>query len=201
MLAKAGKGGEACFTKKENATLAQRLKILDWYHQNGRNQSKTAQHFDKMYPNLKIKQPLVSSWVKNEARWREEWASRGESSHTSKRPCQTEHPEITEMMDLWIAKAMGDNLLINGELLRQKWTHFADMAGVPQDERLRLSNGWLTRLKARNDLKHYKRHGEAASVGPEAVENERKRIKELIESSGYQLKDIFNMDETGLFYA
>ncbi|KAG2354181.1 hypothetical protein BDR07DRAFT_1382449 [Suillus spraguei] len=45
------------FTKKENATLAQHIKILDWYHANGENQSKTAKHFDAVYPNLKIKQP------------------------------------------------------------------------------------------------------------------------------------------------
>ncbi|KAF8221434.1 hypothetical protein L208DRAFT_1095729, partial [Tricholoma matsutake] len=61
------------FTKKENATLAQRIEILDWYHDNGKNQSKTAKHFDSIYPNLKMKQPLVSAWVKDEAKWREEW--------------------------------------------------------------------------------------------------------------------------------
>jgi hypothetical protein len=32
-------------------------------------------------------------------------------------------------------------------------------------------------------------------------ENERTRMQELTRTSGYQLKDIFNMDETGLFYA
>ena len=57
------------FTKKENATLTQRIEILDWYHDNGKDQSKTAKHFDSIYPNLKMKQPLVSAWVKDEAKW------------------------------------------------------------------------------------------------------------------------------------
>ncbi|KAF8219759.1 hypothetical protein L208DRAFT_1153510, partial [Tricholoma matsutake] len=61
------------FTKKENVTLAQCIEILDWYHKNGKNQSKTAKHFDSIYPNLKMKQPLVSAWVKDEPKWREEW--------------------------------------------------------------------------------------------------------------------------------
>jgi hypothetical protein len=61
------------FTKKENATLAQHIEILDWHNKNGQNQSRTAQHFDPIYPNLKIKQPLVSSWIKEEAKWRDLW--------------------------------------------------------------------------------------------------------------------------------
>jgi hypothetical protein len=61
------------FMKKENATLAQRIEILDWHHQHGGNQTATAKHFALTYPNLKIKQPLVSSWIKDEAKWRAQW--------------------------------------------------------------------------------------------------------------------------------
>ncbi|PBL03189.1 hypothetical protein ARMGADRAFT_1069745 [Armillaria gallica] len=53
------------FMKKEVATLKQRIEVLDWYHWNGKNQSKTAKHFTVIYPNLKIKQPLVSAWIKD----------------------------------------------------------------------------------------------------------------------------------------
>jgi len=57
------------FTKKENATLAQHIEILDWFHANGENQSKTACNFDPVYPNLKLKQPIISEWVKDEQKW------------------------------------------------------------------------------------------------------------------------------------
>jgi len=77
---------------------------------------------------------------------------------------------------------------------------FADLVGVPDDERLSLSNGWLEKFKKRNRLKEFKWHGEASSATSEAVKKERKWIKELIAKYGFQLKDIFNMDETGLFY-
>ncbi|KAF8266411.1 hypothetical protein EI94DRAFT_1585564, partial [Lactarius quietus] len=60
-------------TKKENATLAQRIKILDWYHRYKQGQMKTAEHFASIYPNLQIKQPLISSWLKDEAKWRAQW--------------------------------------------------------------------------------------------------------------------------------
>ena len=109
------------FTKKENTTLEQRIKILDWYHKNGQNQSATARHFAPHYPNLQIKQPLVSSWVKDEAKWRELWEKTNhQSDRTAKRARQTEHPEISEMMYLWVSKAMGDGILLTGEILCQK---------------------------------------------------------------------------------
>lgn len=104
------------------------------------------------------------------------------------------------MMDLWVSKAMDDNLLLTGELLRQKWTAFSNLVGIRKDERLKLSDGWLTRFKERNGLKELKRHGEATSSSAETVERERKQIQEFIMEWGYELWDIFNMDETGLFY-
>jgi hypothetical protein len=72
---------------------------------------------------------------------------------------------------------------------------------VPGDERLCLSNGWLDCFKARNSLKDIKRHSKAASASIDTMEQERNRIQELIKKYGYELYDIFNMDETGLFYA
>ena len=76
------------------------------------------------------------------------------------------------MLDLWVSAAMSDNILITGEVLRQKWTEFADEACIPNDERLKLSGGWLARYKTRTGLKEFKRHGEAASVGSETAERE-----------------------------
>jgi hypothetical protein len=145
------------FTKKENAMLCQCIEILDWYHANGKNQTSTARHFAPIYPNLKIKQPLVSSWVKKEEYWHEQWEKvQHASGQTTKCARQTEHPDISEMMELWVSKAMGDGIILTGEVLRQKWTHFANLAGIPDDKRLKLSNGWLGRFKERNGLRQVK---------------------------------------------
>lgn len=104
------------------------------------------------------------------------------------------------MMELWVLKAMGNGILIMGEVLHQKWNVFADLVGVHKDDRLKLSNGWLGSFKERNSLKEMKRHGEATSANAKTVEKERKRIQGLIKKYGYWLHDIFNMDETGHFY-
>ena len=56
-------------------------------------------------------------------------------------------------------------------------------------------------FKKQCGLKQFKAHGEAGSADPVEVEDEHEQVQNLIREAGYQLKDIFNMDETGLFYA
>ena len=104
------------------------------------------------------------------------------------------------MLDLWVSKAMADKLLLTGEVLRQKCRAFADLACIPKGECLGLSEGWLTRYKTRNGLKQMKRHSDAASVALDTVSKEQLRVQELIKKYGYKPCDIFNADETGLFY-
>ena len=60
------------------------------------------------------------------------------------------------MLDLWISKVMADNVLITGKVLHQKWKKFANLHGMPDDEYLTLSEGWLTKLKLQNGLKGIK---------------------------------------------
>lgn len=117
-----------------------------------------------------------------------------------KQLCQTEHPEVTDMLDLWVLNVMANNVLLTGEVIHQKWKKFADLVGVPEDEQLKLSNGWLSQYKVRVGLKEIKHHGEAASVASETVDSERLCLQELIKRLGYKPCDIFNADESGLFY-
>jgi hypothetical protein len=118
----------------------------------------------------------------------------------SKRVVQTQYPDVDEILGLWVSQAMS-NFFLTGDVTRKKWKYFADLAGIPTNERLGLSDGWLACFKRRNGLKEFKRHGEAGSATPGVVAHERQRVQKLLEERGYDLKDIFNMDETGLFDA
>jgi hypothetical protein len=63
------------FTKKENATLAQQIEIFNWHHNSGKkSQLKTAQYWDKIYLNLRLKQPIISAWLQDEQKWQKQWA-------------------------------------------------------------------------------------------------------------------------------
>ncbi|KIK90453.1 hypothetical protein PAXRUDRAFT_151941 [Paxillus rubicundulus Ve08.2h10] len=173
---------------KANATLAQQIEILNWYHTNGKHQSWTANHFNKIYPFLRLKQPKISDWLKHEASWRAEYKGTSAGvAHSVKRVRQTQHPEVMEMLDLWVSEAMADKLLLTGEVIHQKWKAFADCAGVPTDKHISLSEGWLSRYKVRNGLKQTKRHSEAASASPQTVDKECLCMQGLIKNGGYKL--------------
>jgi len=60
------------------------------------------------------------------------------------------------------------------------------------------SNGWLDKFKTRHSIKAFKVSGERAGVDIETVDDHRTRIPEIC--TGYSPSDIFNCDETGLYY-
>ncbi|KAF9220757.1 hypothetical protein BS17DRAFT_847647, partial [Gyrodon lividus] len=159
-----------------------------------------SKHFDVIHPNLRLKQPRTSIWCKNEERWREEYETSTGSAHSAKQICQTQHAEVTKMLDLWVSKAMADRILLTGMVLHQKWIKFADLASVPKDKQLNLSEGWLTQYKTRTGLKEMRCHGEAALVVAETVDKKQQCMQELIKKHQYQPYDIFNADESLLFY-
>lgn len=86
----------------------------------------------------------------------------------------------------------------SGDILISKakeiWPQIPDYQGqiVPQ-----FSIGWLDKFKKRYNLRRLVRHGEAASVPPEAA-IEMRAIQTLC--GEYSEDDIYNMDETGLFW-
>jgi hypothetical protein len=139
------------FTKQENATLKQKVEILDWHHAQGKkqNQGKAAAHWDPTYPNLCFKQPTISAWLRDGKKYCQQYAEELAKGQTRNMKCmqQTEHLEVNKMLELWITKAMSDKVQLSGEILRQKWTHFADLMGVLEDERIVLSDKWLASLK------------------------------------------------------
>ncbi|KAG5348954.1 hypothetical protein C0989_006919, partial [Termitomyces sp. Mn162] len=115
------KKAEPVFTKKENAMLKQKVEILDWHHAQEEKfkQEKTAEHWNKTYPNLCLKQPLISAWLKNEEKIHQMYEEEQRLGRTAniKQQKQFEHPEINKMLELWISKAMSDGVQLDGETL------------------------------------------------------------------------------------
>ncbi|PFX20594.1 Tigger transposable element-derived protein 6 [Stylophora pistillata] len=60
------------------------------------------------------------------------------------------------------------------------------------------SNGWLESFKARHNIRCAVLSGEAADVDPTVVDDWEKRLETILE--GYELEDIYNADETGVFF-
>ena len=71
------------------------------------------------------------------------------------------------------------------------------MLNINEDQ-IKFTNGWLWRFKQRNGLKKVKFSGEANSAPIETLPEERVRLRALL--AKYNKEDIYNADETGLFF-
>ena len=69
--------------------------------------------------------------------------------------------------------------------------------GIPNPEE-EFKRGWVDAFKVRHGIKQFFRHGDSASVSREQVAAGRQKIIEII--SQYSLKDVYNIDETDLFW-
>jgi hypothetical protein len=81
-------------------------------------------------------------------------------------------------------------------ILQQKGLEFAKMFNI--EDKLKCANGWVYRFKKRNGIHKIKLSGEANSVPIESLPEERTRLRALL--AKYDKEDIYNADETGLFF-
>jgi hypothetical protein len=66
------------------------------------------------------------------------------------------------------------------------------------EEKFKASNGWLDNFKKRHNLKQYNIHGEVSSAPIQDLDSIREKLRQTLRD--YDPKDIFNCDETGLFW-
>ena len=67
---------------------------------------------------------------------------------------------------------------------------------MPQD--FQYSNGWINNFKKRFGIKRYAINGESGGISQESIANESLKIQNMLKE--FELDNIYNMDETGLFY-
>ena len=82
-------------------------------------------------------------------------------------------------------------------ILQQKSLELAKMLNI-NEEQIKFTNGWVWRFKQRNGLKKVHFSGEANSAPIETLSEERVCLCLLL--AKYDKEDIYNADETGLFF-
>jgi len=69
-----------------------------------------------------------------------------------------------------------------------------------ESEEFMASKGWFMRFKARANLHNLKVQGEAASADEKAASDFPDALAQIIKEGGYCAEQVFNVDETGLFW-
>jgi hypothetical protein len=110
-------------------------------------------------------------------------------------------PELEAALFEWQQRMQKKKAIITGDIIKGQasyiWNHLPQFEHLPEPT---WSNGWLEGFKKRFRIKEYVQHGEASSAdvnSPKAIQ----QIEDLRKlCSQYKDQDIFNMDETGLFW-
>jgi hypothetical protein len=119
-----------------------------------------------------------------------------ENVSNSKRSRAVQYPELENAMYEWFIQYQ-THVTLTDEILKEKAKQFAKLLNISEDE-FKFSTGWLAKFKKRHGITKVKRHGESASADHTAADIAIPEFRELL--TQYNLQDIYNMDETGLFY-
>jgi hypothetical protein len=114
----------------------------------------------------------------------------------NRRKVATRFPQIEETVAKWFNKHQ-HNVNMSGDLIKRKAESVRDSLGIPLED-FKASSGWLDGFKRRHGIKDRRRYGESGDVDMDLVENERPKIKAILDR--FHWRDIYNMDETGLFF-
>ena len=99
-------------------------------------------------------------------------------------------------MQIWTSQAMAVGLPLSDMILQQKGLEFAQKLHIENE--VKCGSGWVYRFKKRYGFQKIKYSGEANSAPLETLLEERLKLQRLL--SEYNKEDIYNADETGLFF-
>ncbi|CAK9435298.1 uncharacterized protein LODBEIA_P57370 [Lodderomyces beijingensis] len=150
-------------TKLPRATLAQKLHVLDYFHQSDSPQLKTV---DKFKEQLSISTSSLSEWLKNEPELRRRYSeAKFKSSKNAKRNATFKYEDINKAMDKFVQERLARNGPISEPVLREQWARYAQQYGVDDPKRLHsFSHGWLSQFRKRHGIKTNKVNKERGRV-------------------------------------
>lgn len=70
----------------------------------------------------------------------------------------------------------------------------------PGDDNFKASSGWQKNFQSRHGLRQLAIQGETMSANKESVGDFKRSVSQLIENEGLVLSQVYNCDETGLYW-
>jgi DNA-binding Lrp family transcriptional regulator len=143
---------------------------------------------------LKISSSTLNSIIKN--REKIESSAREGVSNCRKRVRGGKFCDLEDVLLKWFKQARSSNVPLDGVLVREKASYLADKMGISD---FKASNGWVEGFKKRHGIVYRCIRGEAASVDTNVLETWKDvTLPSIIKN--YSPDDVFNADETGLFF-
>ena len=136
--------------------------------------------------------------VQSIVRYKEDILNRWETGQRSNKkyvkPRMADYEGLDRLVWEWFMIARAKHISVSGRMIQERPRSYA---AEFSNKGFTASNGWLDRWQKHHNVRMATLSGEAADVNEEVVEDLSQRLESLCR--GYQLRDIFNIDETGLF--
>jgi Fission yeast centromere protein N-terminal domain/Tc5 transposase DNA-binding domain len=173
-----------------------------YYRQQPRPSQKALIAWFKQTYNRTLSQSTISEYLSDHYKYLDNLDPQSFSDQfalQSRRQRESKWPTLEKILFQWHCTIESRGGTITGDLLVEKaheiWQQLPEYRD--SQERPEFSDGWLTRFKKRHHIKQRTHHGEAADV-PSSAEDEMRAVRTLC--GDYKEEDIYNMDETGLFW-
>ena len=176
---------------RTDLTLARKKEICDYKEKNVKaTQDQIAEHFSKIWK-ISIVRRTVGDILTRKA----DWNIAETHQLNAKRQRVPKFAAVEEALSMWFSVMQAKKAILTDALLLEKGKYFAERLNFPD---FTASGGWLSRFKSRHGISLKPLHGEANSVDVSIVSAARVQLKEVI--SAYEPRDVYNIDETGLFF-
>ncbi len=136
---------------------------------------------------------VIYDTLKNKEKILDEWLT---GNGAMKRKLKiTGNEEINKLVWEWFVNARSKNLPVSGPILQAQAMDVAQRLDV---KTFKASTGWLNSFRQRHAIVWNTVCGEGKDVDGETVASWKDKLQNIV--AGYEAKDIYNGDETGLFY-
>ncbi|XP_064090792.1 tigger transposable element-derived protein 1-like [Macrobrachium nipponense] len=118
------------------------------------------------------------------------------------------HEEMKKLLLVWVKeKELAGDTVTETVICEKARSIYADLvkkkastSKEASEEAFKASHGWFDNFKKRTGIHSVVRHGEAASADVKAADTYIQKFAALVAREGYIPQQVFNCDETGLFW-
>ena len=175
--------------KRTDLLLSEKIALLKNFRSQPRGTSQR-----KLCELFGVPKSTVSKLLNEETLLTERWTL--EQAGLGKRKRDGKDPEVEEALNLWFSTIITKGVRISGPILKNKAKELAQMLGRSD---FVATDGWFARWKTRHMIKYKRANGEKGSADTVGAEEWMSIVfPQLLRE--YKPDDIYNADETGLYY-
>ena len=173
--------------KRKILALHERIAVLD--------KTKEGRSCRSIAEDLGVSKTQIQEIVRNKKSIRQQWETGGRAERKYSKVRKLCYKDLDRVAWEWFTSAQAKNIPISGHMIQEQALMYAEQLGHSSFSG---SNGWLDRWMKRHNVRLACLSGEAADVNPTVVADWHQKLVSIFE--GYDLNNVFNADETGLFY-